>query len=160
MSSAIEQILSQLAVALGEEAVRSACLKFCMGKKASSETVPAEEKKKRASKPRGPNPWTTLVSEVQAELQAAANEAAAGGEPVKITRKIAMEEAGKRKRAEAGPEAEAEFQRKKSEKAAKKAAGLPASAESSSAESSDAEEGEIPPPPPTKAVKKAVKKTA
>lgn len=117
-SSAIEKILSQLVSGFGHDVVEKACLNFTKKSKSSSDSEDEsdhsskKEKKQRSS--RGPNSWTIYIGEVQAELQAAA------GPDTKITRKMAMAEAGRRKRAEAGPEAEEKYQAAKAKKAEKK----------------------------------------
>lgn len=145
MSSAIQNILNQLVSGFGQDAVRQACLKFCTTssktKKASAsdsdgESASSGKKEKKTRSPRGPNSWTLFVTEVLQEMQAAA------GPDEKITRKMAMAEAGRRKRAEAGPEAEEKYQAakaKKAEKKAEKKAGK-SSPEASDAETSDGEE--------------------
>jgi hypothetical protein len=162
MSSSIQNILTQLVSGFGHDAVRQACLKFCTGSKGKSATASSDsdaesaasggKKAKKTRTPRGPNSWTLFVTDVLTEMQAAA----APGE--KITRKMAMAEAGKRKRAEAGPEAEEKYQAAKAKKAEKKAAK---SSPETSPEASDAEEeeaSEAEEKKPQKPVKKAVKK--
>jgi len=159
MSSSIQNILTQLVSGFGHDAVRQACLKFCTGSKGKSAAASSDsdaesaasggKKAKKTRTPRGPNSWTLFVTEVLAEMQAAA----APGE--KITRKMAMAEAGKRKRAEAGPEAEEKYQAAKAKKAEKKAAK---SSPETSPEASDAEEEEASEEEEKKEVKKAVKK--
>lgn len=145
----IESILANLAVIQGEEAVRSACRRFCLGKvkiplDASLEDLsdvessisstdskkrgrgrPRKEKReKRPYKPRGQTSWNILVQEVLTELRGAyQRENPEASEQVvakAVPYKIAFEEAGKRKRA-ADPEAQKAFEQKKVEKAAKKA---------------------------------------
>lgn len=167
MSSAIQNILNQLVSGFGQDAVRQACLKFCTttskSKKASASDSDAEsassgkkEKKTRAA--RGPNSWTLFVTEVLQEMQTAA------GPDEKITRKMAMAEAGRRKRAEAGPEAEEKYlaaKAKKAEKKAEKKTGKSSpetsdaedDAEEEAEEASETEEKEAPKKP---LVKKAV----
>jgi hypothetical protein len=141
MSSAVQNILTQLVSGFGQDAVRQACLKFCVtsgkGKKGAAvasdsdaESVSNGKKEKKTRAARGPNSWTLFVSEVLAEMKAASPDE-------KITRKMAMAEAGRRKRAEAGPEAEEKYQAAKAKKAEKKAEKK---ASKSSPETSDAEE--------------------
>lgn len=146
MSAPITNILNELVAALGREAVRAACVAWVRADKklpaapaepAPAPAAPAPVSAKKDRKPRGPNSWTRLVDEVLEEMKAAA---AASGSSEKVTRKMAMAEAGRRKRAEEGPDAEAAFQKRKAEKNARRTAKKGgAAAGSSSASSSDAE---------------------
>lgn len=162
MASSIQNILTQLVSGFGHDAVRQACLKFCtQSKKASASDSDAEsassgKKEKKTRGPRGPNSWTLFVTEVLQEMQAAA------GPDEKITRKMAMAEAGRRKRAEAGPEAEEKYQAAKAKKADKKSEKKSAKStpEASDAEASEDEAPEEEAAQEKKAVKKIIKKTA
>ena len=99
-------ILNELATSLGRELVLEACQKFA-GSSASasaSASAPLTEKKPKAErKPRGPSVWNVEVEKVLEEMRAAAT-----GD-VKITHKMAMEEASRRRR-ENNPEAQAKYE--------------------------------------------------
>ena len=100
MSTNIVNILNELATSLGRELVLEACQKFS----GSSASSPSSEKKPKAErKPRGPSVWNVEVEKVLEEMRAAATGDA------KITHKMAMEEASRRRR-ENNPEAQAKYE--------------------------------------------------
>ena len=97
MSTNIVNILNELATSLGRDLVLEACQKFS-GSSASAPTKPKAERK-----PRGPSVWNVEVEKVLEEMRAAATGDA------KITHKMAMEEASRRRR-ENNPEAQAKYE--------------------------------------------------
>ena len=98
-------ILNELATSLGRELVLEACQKFAgSSASASASSAPHTEKKPKAErKPRGPSVWNVEVEKVLEEMRAAATGDA------KITHKMAMEEASRRRR-ENNPEAQAKYE--------------------------------------------------
>jgi len=102
MSTNIVNILNELATSLGRELVLEACQKFA-GSSASASSTPTEKKPKAERKPRGPSAWNVEVEKVLEEMRAAATGDA------KITHKMAMEEASRRRR-ENNPEAQAKYE--------------------------------------------------
>lgn len=133
--ASVQNILKELAASLGYDAVRSACINFA-AKKPSDLGVPktadaptgkgkkgrgkaraassgvAEDKPKR-EQTETQKAWVSFIDEVLAEMKAAA------GEGEKVTRKMAMAEAGRRKR-ESDPEAKAAYEKRQAIKDAKK----------------------------------------
>jgi len=105
MSTNIVNILNELATSLGRELVLEACQKFAgSSASASASSAPHTEKKPKAErKPRGPSVWNVEVEKVLEEMRAAATGDA------KITHKMAMEEASRRRR-ENNPEAQAKYE--------------------------------------------------
>jgi hypothetical protein len=121
-------ILKELSSSYGHEAVRTAAIKFASLKPSelASATAaeatekrkpgrPPKEKKDKEKKPRGKSSWNLDVEKVLAEMQAAAPE----GE--KITNKMAMAEASRRRR-EANPDAQAKYEAYKKKQEEKRAA--------------------------------------
>ena len=100
MSTNIVNILNELATSLGRDLVLEACQKFS-GSSASASSTPTKPKAER--KPRGPSVWNVEVEKVLEEMRAAATGDA------KITHKMAMEEASRRRR-ENNPEAQAKYE--------------------------------------------------
>ena len=98
MSASIVNILNELASSLGREAVLEACQKFV-----SPDASVKTKKVKAEHKPRGPSAWNLEVQKVLDEMQAAST-----GD-VKVTHKMAMEEASRRRR-ENDPEAQAKYE--------------------------------------------------
>jgi hypothetical protein len=105
MSTNIVNILNELATSLGRDLVLEACQKFAgSSASASASSAPHTEKKPKAErKPRGPSVWNVEVEKVLEEMRAAATGDA------KITHKMAMEEASRRRR-ENNPEAQAKYE--------------------------------------------------
>lgn len=106
MSANILNILNELATSLGRDAVIEACEKF-------TSTVVTMKKVKAERKPRGPSPWNLEVQKVLEEMRETA------GEGVKITHKMAMEEASLRRRKD-NPEAQAKYEASRDKRAASK----------------------------------------
>jgi len=118
MSTNIVNILNELAASLGRDAVLEACQTFV------SPGGSIEIKKvKKEHKPRGPSVWNVEVQKVLEEMRAAA------GPDAKVTHKMAMEEASRRRR-ENDPEAQAKYEAgREKRQAAKGSADADAGAE-------------------------------
>jgi hypothetical protein len=133
--ASVQNILKELAATVGYEAVRSACINFAAkkpadlgpsaasvptgkgkGKKAAAPASSGEAKPKREQS-ETQKAWVSFIDEVLAEMKAAAGDGTAAG--VKVTRKMAMAEAGRRKR-ETDPEAKAAYEKRQAIKDAKK----------------------------------------
>jgi hypothetical protein len=133
--ASVQNILKELAATLGYDAVRSACINFAAkkptdlglsaaaapagkgkGKKAAVSSGEVETKPKR-EQTETQKAWVSFIDEVLAEMKAAAGDGTAAG--VKVTRKMAMAEAGRRKR-ESDPEAKAAYEKRQAIKDAKK----------------------------------------
>ena len=99
-------ILNELATSLGRSAVIEACAKFSSS---SSEAVQIKKVKKR-----GPSSWNLEVEKVLEDMRASVT----GDE--KVTYKMAMAEAGRRRRAN-DPEAQAKYEETAKAKASAKA---------------------------------------
>ena len=103
-------ILNELATSLGRSAVIEACAKFSSS---SSEAVQIKKVKKE-HKTRGPSSWNLEVEKVLEDMRASVT----GDE--KVTYKMAMAEAGRRRRAN-DPEAQAKYEETAKAKASAKA---------------------------------------
>jgi len=111
MSASIVNILNEMATSLGRSAVIEACAKFS----SSSSSTPEAVLIKKVKKERGPSSWNLEVEKVLEDMRASVT----GDE--KVTYKMAMAEAGRRRRAN-DPEAQAKYEETAKAKASAKAA--------------------------------------
>ena len=111
MSASILNILNELATSLGREAVVEACMNF------SSPDAVQTKKVKKERKARGPSSWNVEVQKVLEELRTVATSPEEGA---KITHKMAMEEASRRRRTD-DPEAQAKYEANRAKVEAKRA---------------------------------------